>query len=115
MTLISNETYFKKFESVEPVEIMPGFSGRFIHTQHMTLALWEIKAGSILPLHHHIHEQVTQLLSGKFELTVNDISKKTELNEVIVIPSNVPHHGIAITDCVIYDIFSPVRTDYQNT
>ena len=42
----------------KPREVIPGFVGRFLHSDSMTFALWEIAAGSTLPEHAHLHEQV---------------------------------------------------------
>ena len=105
--------YFHQFSKIKSVEIMPGFSGKFIHTATLTLALWEIKKGSVLPLHQHPHEQVSQLVNGAFEMTVNGEYQRAIAGELITIPSNTDHEGIALTDCVIFDIFSPVREDYK--
>ncbi len=105
--------YFQQFSSIKAIEIMPGFRGKFIHTESMTLALWEIEKGSILPLHQHPHEQVSKLLKGQFEMTVNGEYQKAEIGELIIIPGNTNHEGKALTDCIIFDIFSPVREDYK--
>ena len=42
----------------KPREVIPGFVGRFLHSDTMTFALWEIAAGARLPEHAHPHEQV---------------------------------------------------------
>lgn len=105
--------YFQQFSKIQPIEVMPGFRGKFIHTESLTLALWEIDAGSILPLHQHPHEQISQLLKGVFEMSVDGESQKAEIGELITIPGNTEHKGKAMTDCVIFDIFSPVREDYK--
>jgi quercetin dioxygenase-like cupin family protein len=52
-------------------------------------------------------------LEGKFELTIGEKTQIYEPGFIAVIPSNVPHGGIALTDCKIFDIFSPVRSDYK--
>ena len=78
----------------------------------MTLAFWEVKAGSPLPEHAHHHEQVANVLEGEYELTVNGETRRLRAGEAVIIPSNVPHSGIAITDCKLLDVFSPVREDY---
>ena len=52
-------------------ELIPGFNGKMIHTDDMTLAYWDIKAGSVLPEHAHFHKQIAQVISGEFELTVD--------------------------------------------
>ena len=98
---------------ITPKEIIAGYHGRFIHTGRLTIAYWEVAEGATMPVHQHIHEQTSQVTTGKFELTVNGIRTLLEPGMVIVIPPNVPHGGIAITPCQLLDIFAPVREDYQ--
>ena len=94
-------------------EIIPGFSGRFIHGRKLTLAFWEIKAGCIMPLHHHPQEQVTHILEGELEMQIGGKEFLLKGGSVHVIPSNTPHSAIAQTDCRVIDAFSPVRDDYR--
>ncbi len=93
--------------------IIKGFKAQFIHTEKSTLGFWEVEKGAILPMHAHFHEQVTQVLEGKFELTIGDKTQIYEPGFIAVIPSNVVHGGIALTNCKIFDIFLPVREDYK--
>ncbi len=53
-----------KLDDIHPKEVFPGFVGRFIHTDNMTFAYWEIKKGSSLPEHSLLHEQVVNMLKG---------------------------------------------------
>ncbi|WP_106791711.1 cupin domain-containing protein [Aquimarina sp. Aq78] len=103
-----------EISKIEEKEIMEGFKGKFIHTENSTLAFWEIKKGAVLPLHSHIHEQTTQVLEGKLELTIGEETNIYEKGFVAVIPPNVAHSGTALTDCRVLDTFSPVREDYKN-
>lgn len=105
--------YSKELKDIPAKEMFPGYTGRFIHTNNMTFAFWEVKAGSKVPEHAHMHEQVAHLIEGEFELTVDGNPIELEPGKVVVIPSNINHSGIAITDCKLLDVFSPVREDYR--
>ena len=99
---------------IEPKEIMEGFLRRFIRTEHLTLAYWNIEEETQLPLHSHHHEQITQVTKGKFELTVDGVIRLGKEGEIVVIPSHVENRGIALTPCEIFNIFSPVRKIIDN-
>jgi unsaturated pyranuronate lyase len=104
---------FQRLDELEERELVPGFHVRFVHSETMTVAHWTIEAGSSLPLHAHPHEQISQVVEGRFELTVGDETCVLDPGLVAVIPSNVSHGGRAITDCRIIDVFHPVRDDYR--
>ncbi|NCI46877.1 cupin domain-containing protein [Sediminibacterium soli] len=99
--------------SITPKEICPGYAARFIHTDNMTFSYLDVKAGASLPEHSHPHEQVAHVLEGEFQLTVDGEPLRFGPGTVIVIPSHIRHSGLAITDCKLLDVFSPVREDYR--
>ncbi|MBK8055909.1 MAG: cupin domain-containing protein [Saprospiraceae bacterium] len=104
---------FLTLENIKQQELIPGFTARLIHTENMTIGYFNIKAGSVLPEHYHVHEQVSNVLSGEFEMNIDGQSQLLTPGQVAVIPSGVPHSGRAVTDCVILDVFNPVREDYK--
>ncbi len=102
-----------KFRDVPARQTIPGFLGRFIHSDAMTFAYWEIAKGSASPEHDHIHEQAAYLLEGEFELTVAGVTRHMTPGTIVIIPPSTRHSGRAITDCKLLDVFSPVREDYK--
>ena len=106
-------TYFHQTKEITINEILPGFSGRFIHTPELTIGHFQIKAGSVLPEHEHPHEQISNLISGSFEMTVAGETQVCAPGGVVTIPPNTLHSGRALTDCYIIDVFRPAREDYK--
>jgi quercetin dioxygenase-like cupin family protein len=102
--------HLNTIEWKEPVE---GFKGRFVHSANMTFGYWDIEAGASLPEHAHPHEQVTSVIEGEFELTVDGETKTLGPGSVVIIPSNVSHSGKSVTNSRIIDVFYPVREDYR--
>ncbi len=100
--------------NIAQFEISKGFIARMIHTDNLTLAYVDVGEGADLPEHAHIHEQVLNMLEGRFELTVNGVPHILEAGDVFAIPSNVPHSGRALTKCRILDVFNPVREDFRS-
>ena len=103
-----------KISGIEPFTISRGFNARMIHTDSMTLAYVDVDEGADLPEHAHVHEQVINLLEGRFELIVGGQPHLLEAGDVFAIPSNVPHSAKAHTRCRILDVFNPVREDFRS-
>jgi len=104
---------FLNLKDIQTREPITGFKGRFIRSDHMTFAHWEIEKGASLPAHSHPHEQVAHVLKGKFELTVGTETRVLSPGMGAIIPPDTPHSGRAVTDCRIIDTFYPVREDYR--
>lgn len=94
-------------------ELLKGAEVRFVHADTMTVAYWAFEPGVPLPEHAHHHEQVTNVLEGVFDLTVDGETTRLEAGSVVVIPPNATHSGRAVTACRIIDVFHPVREDYR--
>ena len=92
-------------------EIIDGFNVRFVHSENMTIAYWNIKAGAVLPEHSHHQGQICSVIEGELELTVGGKSHLMKAGYVFPIPSNAIHSGKAITKCKVIDTFYPVRED----
>ena len=102
-----------KLSEITPKEIMPGYHGKLIHGDTMTIAFWDVEKGATVPEHAHINEQIMHVLDGEFEFTVGGVTKVYRPKELVIIPSNTPHSGKALTLCKLMDVFSPVRDAYK--
>ncbi|MEE8576886.1 MAG: cupin domain-containing protein [candidate division Zixibacteria bacterium] len=104
---------FVKLTDLEEKEPVGGCRVRFIHTDNMTLAYWEISAGATVPDHNHPHEQVVNVIEGEFALVVDGEKHILKSGLAFTLDSDVIHGGTAISDCRIIDVFHPVREDYR--
>ena len=102
-----------KLSDLETREVVPGFKAKFVHSDQLTIAFWEIRAGASLPEHSHHHEQTVNVMEGRFNLIVDGDLHELEPGTAVVIPPNTPHSGKAVTNCRIIDVFFPVREDYR--
>ena len=100
-------------DEIEEKELVAGFKVRFVHSENMTFSYWNIEAGAQLPEHSHPHEQVTNVLEGEFELTVDNESKKLGPGSVVIIPPHAVHSGKSVTRSRVVDVFYPIREDYR--
>ena len=94
-------------------EVMPGLHGKIVHGDQLSWAFWTVEKGAVVPEHQHHHEQMMHVLEGKFEFTLAGETTVYTKGAVVLIPSNVPHAGKALTSCQLMDVFSPAREDYK--
>lgn len=104
---------FVSLDELDRSEEIPGYLGAFVHGESMTTARWTVEAGAEFPEHAHPHEQISIVVEGAFELTLDGETDVLRPGRIALIPANTPHSGRAQTECEIIDVFSPVREDYQ--
>lgn len=102
-----------KMAHIPSKEIMPGYHGKLIHTETMSLAFWTVEEGAEVPEHSHMNEQVMQVLEGKFEFTLDGTTTIYYPGDLVVIASHQKHSGKALTPCKLMDVFSPAREEYK--
>ena len=100
-------------KSIRSKELAPGITGYYAHGEKHTMGLVELEKGSTVPMHSHMHEQITYILEGQLDMIIGGTAYSLTAGMYHVIPSNVSHSAVAITDCKVIDTFSPVREDYK--
>lgn len=98
-------------------QLNPSMRRRMVHGDRVLVADMQFKAGFVVPLHHHVNEQVTLVKSGVIRFRLGaDRSQVIDVRpgEVLIIPSNVPHEAEMIGDVEEMDVFTPLREDWLN-
>jgi mannose-6-phosphate isomerase-like protein (cupin superfamily) len=91
---------------------LPGWFGRFFHSEHMTFAHWEIAAGAAdLHEHHHRQEEVWNIVEGELILVVGSEERRLGPGDAAVIPSNTRHSVKVVGRCRAIIVDHPVRLD----
>lgn len=100
------------WSQVAPEQLTPLITRRMVHHAGMTVARFVLKKGAVVPEHHHINAQVTNVLSGALRFQMEGKSLVVRGGESLTIEPNVPHAAVADEDCEVLDIFVPERADW---
>jgi quercetin dioxygenase-like cupin family protein len=85
---------------------------RVIHTGQSTIARLRLGKGAIVPLHHHVNEQVSMVKSGALEFDMDGERFVLRAGDVLVIPPNMPHAVGALEETDVTDYCTPARQDW---
>jgi quercetin dioxygenase-like cupin family protein len=103
------------WQTVPAEMVNSSMSRQIVSGDKLMIARIKFKDGFVVPLHSHIHEQVTQVISGKMRFWLGENKEQTmELvpGDVLVIPSNLPHEALMIGEVEEIDTWSPPRKDW---
>lgn len=103
------------WNNVPSEEVNPSMKRKIVSGEKLMIARMNFKDGFLVPLHNHVHEQVTQVVSGKMRFWFGANKEQTmDLlpGDVIVIPSNLPHEALMIGDVEEIDTWAPPRQDW---
>jgi len=93
-------------------ERLPGWHGRFFHSQSMTFAYYEIAADAV-PLHEHQHpqEEVWNVVEGELAVTIDGVEHIAGPGCAAIVPSDTPHSARALGACRAIVVDYPVREE----
>ncbi|QWC23659.1 cupin domain-containing protein [Bacillus haikouensis] len=77
----------------------------------MMLVKVELAEGFVGDIDQHPEEQLSFIERGQVEFEVDGEKKILKVGDTQYIPSNVQHRVKVIEECVILDMFTPIRKD----
>jgi quercetin dioxygenase-like cupin family protein len=91
-------------------EPLPGWKGRFFHSENMTIATYEVEADAV-PIHdhHHPQEEVWNVTAGRIALTIDGNEAVLGPGDAAVVPADRPHHARALTASKAVVVDFPLR------
>ncbi|HES60284.1 MAG: cupin domain-containing protein [Calditrichaceae bacterium] len=94
-------------------EMFPGVTRQIIgHDSNLMLVKVSFTKGSIGYKHQHAHQQVSYILSGKFEVNIAGNIEILHAGDAFIAPTNADHEVKCLEDGIIIDSFSPMREDF---
>ena len=85
---------------------------RFVNGERVTVARLVFAAGSAVPTHRHENEQISVVLSGALEFTVEGAPVVVRAGEALHLAANELHGARALEETLVLDIFAPPRADW---
>ncbi len=80
-------------------------------TNIMMVEVYFIK-GAVGEIHSHIHEQISYIIKGSFQLDIEGKKEIIKAGDTFYIKQNALHGVTALEDSTILDVFTPQREDF---
>ena len=95
-------------------EEMPTWKARRIlaHGEQVMMVENEFVPGDMAPEHSHPHAQITYVIEGALEVTVDGETRMLQKGDSVFIKPYAVHRAIGVEDTLIIDIFAPMREDF---
>ena len=102
-----------KSSQIEVEEVAPGMTRQIMgYDSDIMLVKVNFEKGAIGYEHQHHHQQVSYVISGKFEVNIAGKKEVLEAGDAFVIPSDVLHGAVCLESGILIDTFSPLREDF---
>lgn len=105
---------FNELAALPVKQVWKDVAARIVQSELVTLAFVELSPNSVVPLHHHINEQVGFVITGSLLFTVDGETQKRGPGDTWRILTDMPHEVQAGPDgAVVAEVYSPVRQDWS--
>ncbi len=82
------------------------------HSDNVMCVEVHFEKGTTAALHHHPHEQITYVISGRFEFTVGDRTYTVGAGDSLYKQPDIEHGATCLEAGTLLDIFTPHRADF---
>jgi len=79
--------------------------------EQMNVLHWNMADNSVVPLHHHAHEQFGYVIKGGFAMNIGGDETILKAGDAYFIPPDVPHEFRALGETEAIDVFHPIKED----
>ena len=95
------------------VTMAPGVE-RYVlsHGERLMVVEVSLAKGCQVAAHAHPHEQISYIVRGSLQFTIDGREFTLNAGESCLIPPQASHAVLAITDCLALDSFAPPREDF---
>ncbi|MDD3172895.1 MAG: cupin domain-containing protein [Herbinix sp.] len=91
----------------------PGVTRKILsYTEDLMMCEITFEKGACSDIHSHPHLQITYIVKGRFEFTIDGEKKRVSAGDSLYMPANSIHGTVAIEEGMLVDVFSPMREDF---
>lgn len=91
----------------------PGVKRKILsYTEDLMMCEITFEKGARGNIHSHPHLQITYIVKGSFEFTVDGEKKIVKAGDSLFMPSGSVHGTVALEDSILVDVFNPMRKEF---
>jgi len=106
-------SFFSESE-LKTKQILEGITLKAVSGEKTMMTLFEFEPDAVVPSHKHPHEQITYVIEGEMEFTVEGEKKILRKGDGVIILSNQEHSArILDKPAKAIDAWYPIREDYK--
>jgi quercetin dioxygenase-like cupin family protein len=104
-----------RIDGLSEIERLPGWLGRYFHTEHMTVAHYRFLRDASIHEHFHSQEEVYEVLEGELEITIEGEVNVARPGVAAIVPPGARHSVRALTDGRLFIVDCPRRPEIGST
>lgn len=82
------------------------------HCDNLMICRMHFRKGAVGALHSHVHEQMSYVISGRFEFTIGDEKYTVGAGDTLYKHSGITHGCVCLEEGELIDVFTPQREDF---
>jgi len=106
-------TFFSK-DALPATEMLPGVTRRAVYLDDVMLTFFDFEPNTVIPEHHHRHQQITWVVSGAMEFDLDGEKRILCAGDGALVSPHVRHGAVILDEpCRVIDAWHPIREDYR--